>query len=182
VVPQEQAAMGDHRQFQQWLEIYRLHRERVIQEDNLVNNRMTWMLYSQTILFALWGGIFASELQFLGKGHPYDLMIALLKIFQATLGICAIIAAVGSWITLTAAIEEIERIKILYAAAKTKYGYLDDADQEIFGMITGSPIHHQWGHILTKWGPWFFVVVWCVLLVIFTGRSWLIGETFGTAT
>jgi hypothetical protein len=180
--PTEQRAVGDHWRFQQWPEIYRLHRDRVIQEDNLINNRMTWMLYSQTILFALWGGVFASELQFLGKGHQYDLMIALLKIFQAMLAICAIIAAVGSWVTLTAAIGEIERIKTLYEAAKAKYGYTLDPSREIFGMVTGAAVHHRWGHILTKWGPWFFVGVWCVLLVIFVGRSWLIGEPFGAAT
>jgi hypothetical protein len=43
-----------------WVTIYRLHRERVTEEDAVINHRMTWMLYSQTILFIMWGGLFAA--------------------------------------------------------------------------------------------------------------------------
>jgi hypothetical protein len=41
--------------------MYRLHRDRVTQEDAVINHRMTWLLWSQAILFGLWGILLAGE-------------------------------------------------------------------------------------------------------------------------
>jgi hypothetical protein len=156
--------------FKDWVTIYRLHRDRVVQEDSLINYRMTWMLLSQTILLGLWGGLFAAEITNFDKLTAHYIEYSILKFFEGALSFAAVVAAIGSWITLRAAIDEIERVKCLYEKAKTKFSYASAPDEEIFGMITGRRIHHIWGHIITKWGPWFFVSVWVTLFIIFVGR------------
>jgi hypothetical protein len=36
------------------IEIYRMFRQRIVEEDNLINHRMSWMLWSEAIVFAIW--------------------------------------------------------------------------------------------------------------------------------
>jgi hypothetical protein len=39
---------------------YRIHRDRIVQEDQLIDHRMMWMLNANLILFALWGAFRAT--------------------------------------------------------------------------------------------------------------------------
>ncbi len=48
------------------LQVHKLYRERIVQEDNLIDNRMIWMIASQAFLFALWAGLGRNPLLNLG--------------------------------------------------------------------------------------------------------------------
>jgi hypothetical protein len=162
--------------------MYRLHRDRVTQEDAVINHRMTWLLWSQAILFGLWGGLFAGELNYFDILIKHYIAYFGLKIFEGTLCIAAGIASFGSWLTLIAAIDEIERIKRLYKNIKTTFGYTKSCEEELFGMVTGRRVHYIWGHIVTKCGPWFFVFIWVILLFIFIMRPLIDTQGLGATS
>ena len=47
--------MDTNKTYDEFMKLYQLHRDRVVQEDALIDRRMTWMLRLQGMLFFLWG-------------------------------------------------------------------------------------------------------------------------------
>jgi hypothetical protein len=134
---------------------------------------MTWMLVSQTILFGLWGGLFAGEVKFLDAATPYYIDYNVLKFFEGLLCVASGIAGYGSYRSVDAAMQEIERIKSLYERAKIEFCYKKLPEEELFGMVVGKDIHHASGHIVTRWGPRFFY--WRVVGFVFAIRAEAMG-------
>jgi len=126
------------------------------------------MLWSQTILFGLWGGLFA------GEGRFSDIIdYSVLKFFEGLLCVAGAIAAYGSYRSVDAATQEIERIKCLYEKTKRRFGYAKAPEDEIFGMVVGKDIYHKSGHIVTHYGPVFFILVWLLMLFVFVLKPWI---------
>jgi hypothetical protein len=45
-----------------YLRVYQLFRERVVQEDNLINHRMSWLIFSEAIVLGLWGTVTSQDM------------------------------------------------------------------------------------------------------------------------
>jgi hypothetical protein len=139
-----------------YLRVYELFRERVVQEDTLINYRMTWMIFSEAIIIALWGAINSQDLLIKAcHQNPPDP-----RIYYVALALCAtgILFAFGGWLTISAAKAEIAYIRD--GIYNTKYKFIADDDR--IPKLTGSAKRHSiwYGHIM-GWGcPLLFVAVW----------------------
>jgi hypothetical protein len=87
------------------LQIHKLYRERIVQEDGLINHRMTWMILSQAFLLATFGAI----AQKIFGQHPE-------KLFTEARIVCVagVIFALGSKFAIRAAQDEIEGLRDRY--------------------------------------------------------------------
>ena len=75
-----------------------------------------------------------------------------------------VILALGSFLSIWAAKQEIERAKGIY---RTKYKHI--ADNENIPSLTGAETYHQWGHFVDWLEPWLLVVMW-IFLAVYVGR------------
>jgi hypothetical protein len=142
-----------------WEKFYQLHRGRIMHEDNLIHFRMLWMFASQAILFGIWAGLTTStSLEFYGEARPF---------LQCLTCVAAAAAAVGSWISISAARQEIHRMTKLYANILTcgQYEVPGLPADEIFKDIVAPKRQHDAGSLMTMVGPLFVAVVWAVLLL-----------------
>jgi hypothetical protein len=125
------------------LKYFRLFRDRIDMEDELTNHRMSWLIYTQTVLIVLWAGAYDKAL--LGIG------------FLAC--IVGIVSCVIVFFGLLAAQNVITELKTQY---KSKYPQNDEMLPNIVGGAKS--------HLLGKWAPYsvpiLFVLVWCVLVGI----------------
>src|SRR6202035_173067 len=87
------------------LQIHKLYRERIVQEDNLINHRMTWMIISQAFLLATFGA-FAQKI--FGPSPE--------NLYTETRIVCVIgmIFALGSKLSIRAAQDEIDGLRVKY--------------------------------------------------------------------
>ena len=160
-----------------FIKVYQLHRDRVVQEDALIDRRMTWMLRLQATLFVLWGGLFAANVAVFSKPSDFHINYSFLKIVEIFLCLIGAITSLGSWATLRAAFDEIEHIKCLYEKTKKAFNYSVPTEGAMFELVTGRPVHHQWGHIATKYTPLIFVGIWVVLFFMFVARPGVITQS-----
>jgi hypothetical protein len=81
------------------LKFYELYRARVVQEDDIINHRMQWMILSQALLFAAWE-VFVQKL----SGQMF---------FWSSCGvaICGFLFAIGSSLSIKAAQDEISWLR-----------------------------------------------------------------------
>jgi hypothetical protein len=147
------------------LRIYEIFRERIIQEETLINYRMMWMLWFQAILLALWGGIAASSSKPLGDLCHSDWWIGVLMPFISAPGA---IFAFLSFISIQEAKTEIKAITKIYM---NKYSHI--AENESIPSLTGTAGHHFWGAIVSSSKPWFLVVMWLFLAWYVMYRCWV---------
>jgi hypothetical protein len=87
------------------LQVHKLYRERIVQEDNLIDNRMIWMIASQAFLFALWAGVLQSVLQ------RYPVLLAFGTI---PIPIIGILFGAGSLFSIKAAQDQIVVLRANY--------------------------------------------------------------------
>jgi hypothetical protein len=87
------------------LQIHKLYRERIVQEDTLINHRMTWMVLSQAFLLATFGAV----AQKLFGPSPENL-------YTEAKIICVIgmVFALGSKLSIRAAQDEIDGLRTKY--------------------------------------------------------------------
>lgn len=145
------------------LSVHTLYRERIVQEDNLINHRMVWMLLSQAFMIALWG---AMAQKALGSGG-----IGGLKWAMAIIAIVAGLFAIGSFSAIYAAQKEIKDLRTQYlkmfqphdTPASEIIKSRKTADDRLPGL-TGSKSWHFLGHVLPRCMPIFLLCLWGVLL------------------
>ncbi len=87
------------------LQIHKLYRERIIQEDNLINHRMMWMVLSQAFLLATFGAI-AQKI----FGHDPE------NLFTQARIVCVLgmVFALASKLSIRAAQDEIDGLRTKY--------------------------------------------------------------------
>jgi hypothetical protein len=152
------------------LNIYRLYRERIVQEDTLINHRMMWMILSQAFIVGLWGAAFKA-----GDSNPVFAALGYL------LDILGAIFAVSSAATLAAARGEIDELRRNYLLLYPNDPALEEESKrlkkfiprasvrrDILPGLTGSKHFHWQGHIVGKSMPWILVVVWLLLALLQT--------------
>ena len=131
-------------------------------------------LTRDVVLFV--GGLFAANVSVLSKQSGFHINYSFLHIVETFLCVTGAITSLGSWATLRAAFDEIEHIKHLYEKAKNTFQYRVPPEEAIFGMVTGRPVHHEWGHIATKYAPFIFVGIWVILFFMFVARPGVITQ------
>jgi len=160
------------------LEIHRLYRERIVQEDNIINHRMMWMIVSQAFLLAT----------FVALSQKVDL-------FAATRVVCVtgIVLAFGSKFAIRAAQDEIDELRAKYiqmyppgkegkrlsrhvefwmnlvdlrlSKQTEEYTHvfrLAGSGSHYLPGLTGSRNFHIFGHIVPKTVPLMLMVLWVV--------------------
>jgi hypothetical protein len=90
------------------LQLYKLYRDRVVQEDNVINHRMTWMVLSQAFLTAFWAGM-ALKYFDTNPSRVY---------FQPMSFLCGIgfLLALSSKLSIRAAQDEISALRDIYTS------------------------------------------------------------------
>jgi hypothetical protein len=176
------------------LQIHRLYRERIVQEDTLINHRMMWMVLSQAFMLAIWGVL----VQHIFRDHPVNFRI-LAKIIAAL----GFLFALGSKLAIRAAQDEIDEIRARYLclypttiapvvhAAWDWIIYIIDlrmlpfyrgnpskfnlppleraagARTDVLSGLTGSQHFHQLGHLMPKGMPFLLMLMWiCLFFVV----------------
>jgi hypothetical protein len=148
--------MADHFKIgdlEQYLKIYAIYRERVFQEDQIVNHRMGWMLTSNILLFTFYAVLIGK----IGSGPtpPKDLSSSYVfaPIWVAGLGT---ICTAGSMFSINAALQEIEKLKSKYEELKKRLSitYPQIAHAEAHGEIPHSIVGHDTHHAVGKIVPW----------------------------
>lgn len=150
------------------LQIHKLYRERIVQEDNLINHRMMWMILSQAFLFALWG--VAAK----GADQKFDL-----SVFTYVIDVTGFFLAISSALSLAAARGEIDELRIKYlelypiikppeAASKWSGKYItpNSGERNILPGLTGSKHFHPLGHGVDVLMPIWLACLWIVLAFI----------------
>jgi hypothetical protein len=127
---------------------HRLYRDRVVNEDMLVHNRITWLLSTQTILFLLWATFIKDPTQV----SQTSLMRAL------TAGMClfGILNCFATLVGVRAALSEIEYLAACYVRHYPQ-------PHPALPLVTGKPDHH----LLGKSPPYLLIascfVAWAVV-------------------
>lgn len=154
------------------LVIHRLYRERIVQEDNLINHRMMWMILSQAFMFALWAAIMkAGDDQ---SPHFY--------LFGYVVDVTGALFAVGGWFSIAAARGEINELRRNYlqfypnsnegeraSKAANKFIARTSVRRDILPGLTGSKHFHRMGHIVDWLMPLWLALMWAVLAAIQLG-------------
>lgn len=136
-----------------YLRVYQLFRERVVQEDNLNNHRMTWLIYSEAIVLGLWGTVVSQDM--LTKACNAGTFLRMYIVLCVLCSVGIILAGV-SWIAIQAAKSEISYIRDEIYGKQYKF----IADDNRIPRLVGSQGRHPLGHLMT-WGcPLLFIVMW----------------------
>jgi hypothetical protein len=147
--PSPETPLGPEQE-ERLLKIYALYRERISQEDNLINHRMSWLLWSQAIFFAFWVGLANGKFAAIGDAFgPKGILWADLVI--AGIGMTF---AGSSRLSIKAAQEEIEYLKdICYG----RHSDLKDAaERRQIPSLVGHKDRHKYGHVTPTYSPFFF--------------------------
>jgi hypothetical protein len=141
-----------------FLGIYGLYRERVSQEDNLINHRMSWMLWSQAILFAFWASTGNGSLSLLADAASKHEAAFL----QLIIGVVGFFFAFGSRVSIKAAQDE---IKYLADICFAKYPDLKKAmDHNVIPDLIGHKKGRLLSHIVPSGAPFLFMLMWVALV------------------
>lgn len=148
------------------LAIHRLYRERINQEDNLINHCMMWMILSQGFMFALWGVLSHTE-----DFKYYDPSV-LAYILDAT----GLFFAICSGAAIAAARAEIAGLQKTYlkfypadgvarsgANMFTKFLVQNSPRSSILPGLVGEGYLHLIGHSVDYLLPAWLACLWAVL-------------------
>jgi hypothetical protein len=172
------------------LQIHRLYRERIVQEDNLINHRMMWTVLSQAFLLAIWGVL----IQKIFQDHPVHF-----RFLAHIIAVIGFLFALGSKLAIRAAQDEIDELRQKYLClypttiapvvhpAWDWIIYIIDlrvlpfyrGNQSQFNIprleqaagsrtdvlpgLTGSQHFHQLGHLAPKGMPFLLMLMWICL-------------------
>jgi hypothetical protein len=142
--------------------VHTLYRERIVQEDNLINHRMMWMVLSQAFMLALWGSI----LNQVFNDHLIFKWITL-----AAVDVMGLIFSAGSFVSIRAAQLEIDELRDSYlklypwdfSAEKTPDR---DSRKTILPRLTARKHFHRLGHAMPTGMPIMLIFMWVGLFVI----------------
>ena len=70
-------------------DVYQIARERVVHEDNLVNNRLTWFLVIQSLLFAAYGVV----LELPGQAFSFKWLFAYVGVLSSLLTLFSVLGS-----------------------------------------------------------------------------------------
>lgn len=133
------------------LRVYELFRERVVEEDAIINHRMTWMFWSQAIILALWGALASQRLnEAVCKSHDLQIQHALLA-----LSVIGVAFSLISFFSVFAAKSEINNIKRAY---RRRYPHIYSNDA--IPKLTGESWRHFTGHLVDMFATGLLCALW----------------------
>lgn len=134
---------------------YQIQRQRVVDEDNLLNIRNTWVLFFSTALGTLFAGISAFERVELGT-------LTLADFVRISCGLIGFIICVVASLAAHAALAEMTKLNT---------DYIDTRDARFANdpllpqSLLGKNNRHEIGHRLSQGVPVFFSIVWLLVLL-----------------
>jgi len=140
--------------------IHSLYRERIVQEDNLINHRMMWLVLSQAFMLALWSAI----LNQLFNSH--------LSVKWIMLGIVdgmGIIFSAGSFASIRAAQREVDELRDSFLTLYPQdFSARDPSHPQktLLPRLTARKHFHIVGHALPTLMPILLTLMWLGLLLI----------------
>jgi len=140
--------------------VHTLYRERIVEEDNLINHRMMWLVLSQAFLLALWSAI----LNQLFNGH--------LSVKWITLGVIDIMGLVfsaGSYASIRAAQLEIGELRESFLKLYPFDFSAEEANhpqKTLLPRLTARKHFHRVGHAVPTLMPIMLTFMWLGLFVI----------------
>jgi hypothetical protein len=142
---------------------YETYRKRIVEEDTLINHRMSWMIFSESIMFVLFG---AAER---AKEHaviPF-LHIPPSPLFMIAISTFGLLIAVISLRSIGAAQEEIYELCREYDNKQP-----DAHDSKLLPKLTGQDRNHYAGHLLPNVLPTLIIAIWLVALLYAISLFW----------
>ena len=98
---------------EKYLPLYKIHREYLIQESSLINNRLTWILTIHGFLYATYGLTLQKELEIIDKIKNYDTfairhkpacyMLGQVELFLAFISIIGAAISYFGWVSIMSA-------------------------------------------------------------------------------
>ncbi len=155
------------------LAMHKLYRERIVQEDTLINHRMTWFFASQSFLVLAWAALY--------KNAEH---ISVISIFIDAIGIWF---ARNSSISTNAAREEIDMIdreyrslfrcyqnrpiilkkEVIAGAIETNQNGIFYRNSPYLPALLGGGRRHDRGHAVTKRSHIIVTLVWCIAILAY---------------
>jgi hypothetical protein len=123
------------------LSTYEAYRDRVVNEDRLINERLCWMILSEPMLLGGYLLLFKE-----GQPNKYGLIMA-------GLAVCGLLIALLTYASIKAA-----HLEIL--SLKTEYNDRSKASGGALLELTGESGRHKAGHMLTITMPFMVVALW----------------------
>jgi hypothetical protein len=125
---------------EQEIRYFELFRNRINMEDELTNHRMSWLIYTQALLVALWASV-------------HDKVASWVSLSACVLGaVCCVLFFLGVW----AAQHVIRKLKVQY----DKY-----PQNEMLPDLVGGPTAHQLGKAAPYFVPSLFMLLWAALFL-----------------
>jgi len=134
------------------LEYYNLMRERIEHEDNLVVQRLSWLVASQSFLFTAYA-IVTNGLASLPPNYPVHFMNQLHRLFQL-IPVVGTLTSVLIYVSILAAVTAMRRLRNSY---RSRFGKDDDLP------IQTDPSIRLLGYTAPLLLPLVFTIVWLVL-------------------
>ena len=136
------------------LDQYRLLRQQIEHEDNLISQRLSWLLVSQSFLFTAYAISLNGPVQMRMK--PYESTVNLLILL---LPLVSILSAVLIWLAVMAGVWTMAKLRRRYAL--TVNAALRNAVPPV--QSTGGAL--VLGHFAPVFLPALFIVIWMLLMV-----------------
>ena len=138
------------------LDYYRLYRERIEHEDNLIVQRLSWLVGSQSFLFTAYA-IVTNGL----ATQPQVISPHFMEQLGLLFGLIPVVGALTSvliYISILAAVASMRKLRRSY---HSRFG---KEDHDLPPIMTRAPIR-LFGHSASVLLPLVFIVVWLVLCV-----------------
>jgi hypothetical protein len=148
------------------LTVYRLYRERIVHENNVIDHRLSWMLWSEAIILTLWGSIAAGLLTNTKLDRWTTFLIIIL---QVVLGIFGLLIGCFSRLGIKAAQTEILRMKATYRGIDEKYDRYER--DPVIPELSAKEELAASAQRLVSIIPWSMIVLWSAL-VLYSVASW----------
>lgn len=175
-------------------EIYSLFRKYIEQENNLINNRMTWLMTVQSFLIATFGFSYQKEFEVLTEIHLSDkatevlnladisLLIHNYKYFLAILASIGIFTSLVATLSIMAAFMAIDNITekwnedFLQNDNKLEYLFQEKPKVDFLPGIAGGGNTHAsiWGKWLALALPAFFFIFWTSVFIFVIAKKFQI--------
>lgn len=136
------------------LDQYRLVRQQIEHEDNLVSQRLSWLLGSQSFLFTAYAISLNGPLQIRLK--PYESTVSLLILL---LPLVSILSALLIWLAVLAGVWTMHNLRRAFLAQfRSAFGRELPTVQSIGGPLI-------LGHFAPVLLPALFIVIWLLLMI-----------------
>ena len=136
---------------------YKLFRDQIVHEDNLINNRTNWLLAAQGLLFAAFGVL-------VGMSEGCSPVPSKVKFLMNVIPAVGIFATIFTLLSVLGAVIAMGDIKEKWEETKNKLKGEGEIDDNI-PLIQCKGISKRLGFVAPFFIPGIFIVAWFVILI-----------------